>query len=49
MNILMSQIDMLIIEVMADLIITTILTKYYLSNKKKKYDGYDILFDEYVV
>jgi len=49
MNILMSQIDMLIVEVMADLIITTILTKYYLSTKKKKYDGYDILLDEYVV
>lgn len=33
MNILMSQIDLLLVEVIADVIITVIITKYYLNKK----------------
>jgi hypothetical protein len=36
MNILMSQIDMLLIEISADIIMTTLLTGYYLKLNKKK-------------
>jgi len=41
MNILMSQIDMLLIEISADIIMTTLLTGYYIKvNKKNARDEY---------
>jgi hypothetical protein len=41
MNILMSQIDMLLIEISADIIMTTLLTGYYIKvNKKNARDDY---------
>ena len=41
MNILMSQIDMLLIEISADIIMTTLLTGYYIKvNKKNMRDEY---------
>jgi hypothetical protein len=36
MNILMSQIDMLLIEISADIIMTTLLTGYYIKVNKKR-------------
>lgn len=42
MNILMSQIDMLFVEIFADLIITFILTTHYVNSKAKRND-YEIL------
>ena len=42
MNILMSQIDMLFVEIFADLIITFILTTHYVNYKLKRND-YEIL------
>jgi hypothetical protein len=38
MNILMSQIDMLLIEISADIIMTTLLTGYYIKVNKKRTD-----------
>lgn len=42
MNILMSQIDMLFVEIFADLIITFILTTHYVNSKAKR-NEYEIL------
>jgi hypothetical protein len=38
MNILMSQIDLFVIEITMDLIMVSLVTKYYLSKKKKNFE-----------